>query len=164
VVAVPLDRRSLSDMDRALHAGIAALGAPRSIAVEVTGGTKPMSTALHVAAALADMDTLYIDYTRYDPHYRKPMPDSIHMRILESPLRDGSGAGSAGAFEGVARKLRAVTVALEELSQDLRREGASFEDVRGRLRVAAEDAHAVQAGLLALSSGRGRGGDGSAAA
>lgn len=152
VVAVPLDRRSLLDVSRALQEAVAALGSPRAIAVEVTGGTKPMSTALHVAAALSDMDTLYIDYTRYDPRYRKPMPDSIHMRLLESPLRSGSGDGAAGAaLDDVARRMRLVTVALEELSRDLQRDGASLEDVRGRLTSAAADACELQQGLEALT-------------
>lgn len=102
VTAVQFDRGRIDDLERAFHEARHLLFSSR-IAVEVTGGTKPMSTILHVAAALADVDTLYIDYERYEPRYRKPVPASIHVRMLDSRLRSSADVDSAAALLGRLR-------------------------------------------------------------
>lgn len=131
VLAVPFDRHHLEDVERAFADALSLFADARSLAVEQTGGTKPMSTALHVVAALSDVDTLYLDYDQYDPRYRKPVPASIRVRRMESPLRRASTGAGAGQrllmiHGGLQRLARELTGAEHALPTSLREQMSSL--------------------------------------
>ncbi len=58
------------------------------LGVDVTAGTKPMAATLHLAAAMKHIDTVYLDYDRYRPKYRKPDPETVYLSMIPNPLRE----------------------------------------------------------------------------
>ncbi|TMQ11898.1 MAG: hypothetical protein E6J90_33480 [Deltaproteobacteria bacterium] len=86
--AIVFDKSSMNELRRAFDEGMGGLAGFSDVAVELTGGTKPMGAVLHLAAAARGVDTLYIDYAQYDPRHRKPIPDSTYVRLLETGRQD----------------------------------------------------------------------------
>ncbi|HRI71288.1 MAG TPA: hypothetical protein PK156_43945 [Polyangium sp.] len=82
----PFDRNRIEEIGVAMENAIQLLGSTTPIAVEVTGGTKPMGSYMQSAAASCGLDTLYLDYDEYDPKHRKPVPSSIYVRLLRTPV------------------------------------------------------------------------------
>ena len=97
-----------------------------------------MSTALHVAAALSDIDTMYIDAERYNPRHRKPVLETLRVRLMASPLRgDGSRAGQ-GAMSEIAADVRGLSSLLQRLLADLESGRALPAEVLDEVRSAGE--------------------------
>ena len=84
---------------------------PREVYVDPTGGKKTMSAAAALAAFVAGCTLVYVDYTRYDPSARAPVPGTEYPRLLANPLevfgdqemRDISAAFSRGDYSEAAR-------------------------------------------------------------
>lgn len=85
--AIEFDKLHAEQLFEILHQAVETLGRTTRIAIELTGGTKPMGATLQMAAAVYDIDTLYIDYEQYEPQYRKPRPESTYIRLMENPLK-----------------------------------------------------------------------------
>lgn len=85
VQAFPFHRDRLEDLSTAVDHALDWLGDRVPVAVEVTGGTKPMGIYAHGTAQSRGLDTLYIDYDQYEPRYRKPLPESLHFHLLRTP-------------------------------------------------------------------------------
>lgn len=88
LLAEVFDKHNMQDLWRALDRLLERLGRRNRLAIELTGGTKPMGAALQMAAAVMDIDTLYIDYDDYMPEYRKPRPLSTYVRLMENPIKN----------------------------------------------------------------------------
>ena len=86
------DREHVNDIYLALQRAVAHLGDGDAIAIELTGGKKTMGMQLaNAATALRhiqkrDVDVVYVDYDEYLPRYRKPLPESTRLLILEDPI------------------------------------------------------------------------------
>jgi len=87
VIAEEFDKSSTEDLYRALNLLLARFDRKARVALELTGGTKPMGGALQIAAAVFDIDAIYIDYDKYIPDLRKPRPESVYIRLMENPLK-----------------------------------------------------------------------------
>ncbi|MBW2037262.1 MAG: TIGR02710 family CRISPR-associated protein [Deltaproteobacteria bacterium] len=59
---------------------------PHEIAVDPTGGKKSMSAPAALAGFLAGAWIIYIDYARYHPKRRIPIPGTEYPRLLHNPL------------------------------------------------------------------------------
>ena len=94
------DREHISDIYLALKRSLGRFTSGEPIAIELTGGKKTMGMQLaNAAAALRhnaglDVDVVYIDYDEYLPRYRKPVPETSRLLILEDPPADGVLAAS----------------------------------------------------------------------
>jgi signal transduction histidine kinase len=89
IVCVSFDKHALKDLHKVLANVIDAhLGTRERVGVELTGGTKPMAAALHFAAAIMDLHTLYLDYDKYRPKFRKPDPATLYLAVIHNPLHD----------------------------------------------------------------------------
>lgn len=89
IVCLCFDKHALHELHLILDQAIKThLGTLARVGVELTGGTKPMAAALHFAAAMMDHDTLYLDYDRYRPRYRKPDPETLYLAVIHNPLRE----------------------------------------------------------------------------
>jgi hypothetical protein len=88
------DREHTNDIYLALKRSLARFRPGESLAIELTGGKKTMGMQLaNAAAALrhsshVDVDVVYIDYDEYIPKYRKPLPETSRLLILEDPPAD----------------------------------------------------------------------------
>ena len=66
-----------------------------SIAIDVTGGQKPMDSGATYAAMFYDWPAYYLDFTDYDTNRRRPFPQTLVYQRLQLP---------AGAFAHDRRK------------------------------------------------------------
>lgn len=93
IICESFDKHALDELHRVFAQTVEKYFAPTDrLGVDVTGGTKPMAAALHIAAALMDIDTLYLDYEVYRPKYRKPDPETVYLSKIPNPLRTSDWA------------------------------------------------------------------------
>lgn len=87
----------------------------KSLAADITGGTKVMTSSLSMAAAILGIDLMYVDHdiTKFDAGLKRPKPGSEFMRILENPYvvlgveeeKKAIELFRRGDFDGAARLL-----------------------------------------------------------
>lgn len=95
IICETFSKHALDELHRVFSRAVEKCFAPTDrLGVDVTGGTKPMAATLHIAAALMDIDTLYLDYEIYRPKYRKPDPETVYLSMIPNPLRGVDGAPS----------------------------------------------------------------------
>jgi len=56
------------------------------VAIDISGGKKSMVAGCTLAANYLGLDVLYVDYTNYNQHFRKPKPGSEIPVKLDDPL------------------------------------------------------------------------------
>ena len=113
VKSVQFDRDDLGSLEPAMGTALQALDDSDDVVVEMTGGTKPMGNLVWLAAAMRGIPALYIDYLRYDPRHRKPVPASIYMRLMRAPR---PSALSPLVRQDLVTRLQHVTSSLRDLA------------------------------------------------
>ena len=74
------------DIYREIKQAYLSWGRPEKMYIDFTGGTKAMSAAAAMAAAMIDVQMVYIGTDQYLPDFRKPYPGSEHLYFIENPL------------------------------------------------------------------------------
>ena len=59
---------------------------PECMYVDITGGTKAMSSACALAGALIDIQMLYVSSVEYLVDFRKPRPGSERLNYIDNPI------------------------------------------------------------------------------
>jgi hypothetical protein len=67
-----------------MKAAVEAWNTEGSICVDITGGTKAMSSAAAMMGAVLGLDIYYVE-TMYLPLYRRPEPGSEYLKNLANP-------------------------------------------------------------------------------
>ena len=86
------DSEHIDDIYLALKLALSRFSPGDRIAIELTGGKKTMGSQLSIAAGILEestkikVDVCYIDYDKYLPEYRKPLPESTRLLLIENPL------------------------------------------------------------------------------
>ena len=86
------DSEHIDDIYLALKYALSRFSPGDRIAIELTGGKKTMGSQLSIAAGILEestkikVDVCYIDYDKYLPKYRKPLPESTRLLLIENPL------------------------------------------------------------------------------
>jgi hypothetical protein len=120
---IAFDKSNIDSLRCAFAEAAASLDG--DVAVELTGGTKLMGAVLHLAAATRGLDTLYIDYDEYDPRYRKPLPASTYIRLIDSaPWTGLTSKGQLPAF------LDSFRASIGSVLGRLEREALSADEIR----------------------------------
>lgn len=76
----------------ALTRGLVKIERDEKIIIEITGGKKFMAIQLGIAAALLEkrrgfsIDLCSVGYDKYLPEYRKPIPETSFLEILDNPI------------------------------------------------------------------------------
>lgn len=117
----PFEEEPLRDIYLALERALRRFPRGAKIAIELTGGKKTMGGALAVAAGMLDIDLIYIDYRDYMPAFRKPMPSSTYIHLVENPMK-----ASVDLFGGleIERALEFFNLGKLEASEELLSEAA----------------------------------------
>lgn len=74
------------DIYREIKQAYLTWGRPEKLYIDFTGGTKAMSVAAAMAAAMVDVQMVYIGTDQYLPDFRKPYPGSECLYYIENPL------------------------------------------------------------------------------
>lgn len=74
------------DIYREIKQAYLTWGRPEKLYIDFTGGTKAMSAAAAMAAAMVDVQMVYIGTDQYLPDFRKPYPGSECLYYIENPL------------------------------------------------------------------------------
>ena len=74
------------DIYREIKQAYLLWGRPEKLYIDFTGGTKAMSAAAAMAAAMIDMQMVYIGTQQYLSDFRKPYPGSERLYYIENPL------------------------------------------------------------------------------
>lgn len=81
---VYVDRSSAKDIYAAMRKFYAQYKEAGEIAVDITGGTKAMSSSAAMMAAVLGLDVYYVE-SKYLPLYRRPEPGSEELKQLANP-------------------------------------------------------------------------------
>lgn len=117
----PFEEEPSRDIYLALERALRRFPRGARIAIELTGGKKTMGGALAVAAGMLDIDLIYIDYRDYMPAFRKPMPSSTYIHLVENPMK-----ASVDLFGGleIVRALEFFNLGKLEAAEELLSEAA----------------------------------------
>lgn len=74
------------DIYREIKQAYLTWGRPEKLYIDFTGGTKAMSAVAAMAAAMVDVQMVYIGTDQYLPDFRKPYPGSECLYYIENPL------------------------------------------------------------------------------
>lgn len=74
------------DIYREIKQAYLSWGRPEKMYIDFTGGTKAMSAAAAMAAAMIDVQMVYIGTEQYLADFRKPYPGSEKLYFIENPL------------------------------------------------------------------------------
>ena len=80
-----VDRSSSEDIYAEMKAAYLAWSDKGKLCADITGGTKAMASSAAMMAAVLGMDIYYVE-SRYLPLYRRPLPGSEELKVLENPL------------------------------------------------------------------------------
>lgn len=75
-----------TDIYREIKQAYLAWGRPEKLYIDFTGGTKAMSAAAAMAAAMIDVQMVYVGTDHYLSDFRKPYPGSEKLYYIENPL------------------------------------------------------------------------------
>lgn len=103
------------DIYREVKSAYLAWNRPARMYIDFTGGTKTMSAAAALAAAMVDVQMVYVGSDDYLVDFRKPNPGSEKLVYIENPLAVFGDLEIEKAFELFARKNFAG--AIEKLDQ-----------------------------------------------
>lgn len=85
------DEENPNDIYTALKQALLLFSKKDKLAIELTGGKKTMSVQLSNAVAALrhrhgfSVDVVYIDYDKYLPKYRKPVPETSRLLFIQDP-------------------------------------------------------------------------------
>lgn len=65
-----------------------ALNAGRNYTINITGGKKSMVSASSIFARDYNASIIYVDYEKYDPNLRRPLPGSEYLELVYNPIRN----------------------------------------------------------------------------
>lgn len=74
------------DIYREIKQAYLSWGKPEKLYIDFTGGTKAMSAAAAMAAAMIDVQMVYIGTEQYLADFRKPYPGSERLYYIDNPL------------------------------------------------------------------------------
>jgi hypothetical protein len=108
------DEEHTDDIYAALKQALLLFSKSDRVAIELTGGKKTMSVQLsNAVAALRHrhgflVDVVYIDYDKYLPKYRKPVPETSRLLFIQDP--PATAYAVFGHVEEVDFKTRQILV------------------------------------------------------
>ena len=79
-----VDRGSSEDIFKAMKAFYSKYGLDGRFCMDITGGTKAMSSSAAIMAAVLGLDIYYVE-SKYLPLYRRPEPGSEELKALGNP-------------------------------------------------------------------------------
>ena len=65
-----------------------AFNAGRNYTINITGGKKSMVAAASIFARDMNASVIYVDYDKYEPNLRRPLPGTEYINLVYSPTRD----------------------------------------------------------------------------
>lgn len=81
-----VDRGTSDDIFKAMRAFYGAYGSNGRFCIDITGGTKAMSSSAAIMAAVLGLDIYYVE-SKYLPLYRRPEPGSEELKALGNPQK-----------------------------------------------------------------------------
>lgn len=108
------DEEHSNDIYMALKQALLLFSKKDRLAIELTGGKKTMSVQLSNAVAALrhrhgfSVDVVYIDYDKYLPKYRKPVPETSRLLFIQDP--PATAYAAFGDIEDLDFKTRQILV------------------------------------------------------
>ena len=100
-----------------------------SVAIDATGGTKPMDSGASACAAYFNLPAYYIHATEYDPKLRRPLPHTTVYSLLDRPFTTFSFANRKSIKEAFDSENFTLALDLtEQLIQQIEPENGEFRD------------------------------------
>lgn len=65
-----------------------AFNAGRNYTINITGGKKSMVASSSIFARDFNSSVIYVDYDKYDPNLRRPLPGTERINLVYTPTRD----------------------------------------------------------------------------
>lgn len=65
-----------------------AFNAGRNYTINITGGKKSMVASSSIFARDFNSSIIYVDYDKYDPNLRRPLPGTERINLVYTPTRD----------------------------------------------------------------------------
>lgn len=81
-----VDELNPIDIYKEIKRAYLAWNRPQRLYVDITGGTKAMSSACALAGTMIDMQMVYVSTNDYLVDFRKPNPGSEELSYIENPL------------------------------------------------------------------------------